>query len=199
MFGASQGRLSCRKKYGYLSYKITQILIMEDSKLIITPFYWRYVEPIQSIPLFEAFEMAEKQLLGIINGISEDRGAHRYQPQKWTVKEVLGHIIDVERIMAYRALRFARNDKTPLHGFEENDYAPESNAGGRAISELKDELINLRKTTVDLFQGFTQKMMSRTGTCNNAELSVEALGYIIAGHALHHCRILVERYQVGTQ
>ena len=199
MFAVSQGRLSCRKKYGYLGYKITQIQIMKESNLVITPFYWRYAEPIHAISLFEAFELAEKQILGILNGISEDLGEHRYQPEKWTVKEVLGHMLDVERIMAYRALRFARNDKTPLHGFEENNYAPEANAIGRTFGELTDELINLRKSTVDLFRSFTDEMMARTGTSNNAELSVEALGYIIAGHSLHHCRILVERYRVGPQ
>lgn len=173
--------------------------MMEDSKLVITPFYWRYVEPIYSLPLSEAFELAEKRVLDILKAISEDKGKHRYQPEKWTVKEVLAHMLDTERIMAYRALRFARNDKTPLHGFEENNYAPEANANERTFEELTNEFINLRKSTADLFRSFSEEMMIRTGTSNGAELSVVALGYIIAGHSIHHCNILVDRYRVGPQ
>lgn len=199
MFAVRQGRLSCRKKYSYLGYKITYIEIMKESNLVITPFYWRYVEPVHAIPLFEALELAEKQVLGILKGISEEMGEYRYLPEKWTVKEVLGHMLDTERIMAYRALRFARNDKTPLHGFEENNYAPEANANNRTFGEITRELTSLRKSTVDLFQSFTEEMIDRTGTSNSAELSVGALGYIIAGHSLHHVRILVERYRVGPQ
>lgn len=172
---------------------------MKESDLVIAPFYWRYVEPIHSVPLFEALELAENRLLAILEGISEEKGKHRYQPEKWTVKEVLGHMLDTERIMAYRALRFARNDKTPLHGFEENDYAPEANANERSLEDFTREFKNLRRSTVDLFRSFTEEMMKRTGTSNSAELSVKALGYIIAGHTLHHCNILVERYLADPQ
>lgn len=199
MFVTWQVRLRYPKKYGYLSLKITRIMIMKESNLVITPFYWRYVEPIHAMPLMEAFQMSGKQLLDIIDGLPEEKGEFRYQPEKWTVKEVLCHMLDTERIMAYRALRFARNDKTPLHGFEENNYAPEANANSRRLAEIRDEVTSLRKSTTDLFCSFTEEMMDRTGTAYGAEMSVRAYGYTIAGHALHHCRILVERYGVSPR
>ena len=96
--------------------------------------------------------------------------------------------------MSYRALRFARNDKTPLHGFEENDYAPEANAGNRTLGSIAEEMERLRLTTVDLFASFTHEMLMRKGLANNVELSVLTLGYIIAGHESHHRSILKERY-----
>jgi hypothetical protein len=103
-------------------------------------------------------------------------------------------MMDTERIMAYRALRFARNDKTQVHGFEENDYAPEANAHGRPISQIADEMERLRMTSVDLFSSFTGEMFERKGVANNIELSVVNLGFIIAGHESHHRNILAERY-----
>jgi dihydroxyacetone kinase len=103
-------------------------------------------------------------------------------------------MLDVERIFAYRALRFARNDKTPLSGFEENDYAPQANAEARTINDLANEAERLRATTLDLYKSFTPEMLQRTGTANKAELSVLNLGYIIAGHESHHRKILKERY-----
>ena len=105
-------------------------------------------------------------------------------------------MLDTERILAYRALRFARNDSTPLHGFEENDYAPEANAHNRKINRIADEMERLRLTTIDLFVSFTSEMLSRKGLANNLELSVLNLGYIIAGHESHHRSILTERYLV---
>lgn len=199
MFVTWQVRLCYRKKYGYLGIKITRIMITKESNLVIAPFYRRYVEPIHTMPLAEAFQEAEKQSLDIIDALPEKMGEFRYQPEKWTIKEVFCHMLDTERIMAYRALRFARNDKTPLHGFEENNYAPEANANYRRFAEIRNELTSLRKSTVDLFASFTEEMMVRTGQANGAENSVRAYGYIIAGHALHHCRILVERYSVSPR
>jgi hypothetical protein len=97
-------------------------------------------------------------------------------------------------IFSYRALRFARNDKTPLAGFEENDYAPQANAEGRSLKKIADEMARLRASTIDLFEGFTPEMLSRKGTSNKNELSVIGLGFIIAGHETHHRHVLVERY-----
>jgi hypothetical protein len=103
-------------------------------------------------------------------------------------------MIDAERIMAYRALRFARNDKTELEGFEENDYAPEANAHARTIRRLTDEMERVRLTTIDLFESFTPDMLEREGVANKNKLSVLTLGYIISGHESHHRQILSERY-----
>lgn len=103
-------------------------------------------------------------------------------------------MIDTERIMSYRALRFARNDKTPLHGFEENDYAPEANAGSRTLASIAEEMSRLRLTTVDMFASFSPDMLMRKGLANNVEFSVLTIGYIIPGHESHHRNILKERY-----
>jgi uncharacterized damage-inducible protein DinB len=130
----------------------------------------------------------------LIASIPEEKGEYRYQPEKWSIKELLCHMMDAERIFAYRALRFARNDKTPLSGFEEKDYAPEANAHGRTIQQLLKEIETLRITTIDLFASFTPGMLQRTGIANNVELSVLNLGYIVAGHESHHRIILRERY-----
>jgi hypothetical protein len=102
--------------------------------------------------------------------------------------------MDTERILAYRALRFARNDKTNLPGFEESDYAPQANAENRNIKHIADEMERLRMTTIDLFVNFTPEMLQRKGLANNLELSVLNLGYIISGHESHHRAILKERY-----
>ena len=110
------------------------------------------------------------------------------------MREVLCHMIDAERIFAYRSLRFARNDKTMLPGFEEKDYASEANAANRSLKKIADEMTCVRASTIHLYEGFTPDMLARKGSANNNELSVVALGFIIAGHETHHCHILKERY-----
>jgi uncharacterized damage-inducible protein DinB len=121
-------------------------------------------------------------------------GEYRYDVGKWSVKELLNHMMDAERIFAYRALRFSRNDKTPLSGFEENDYAPLANAHARSLKQLTDEMERLRATTIDLYSSFTPEMLKREGTANNNKLSVLNLGYVIAGHETHHRKVISERY-----
>ncbi len=157
-------------------------------------FYQRYVDNVKDLDMLDALRTASQSSLQTIRAIPETKGEHRYETGKWSIKEVLTHMMDVERIMSYRALRFARNDKTDLPGFEENDYAPEANAHSRTIVQLADEMSRLRTTTLDLFSSFTDKMLKREGTANKNHLSVLNLGYIIPGHELHHLRILQERY-----
>jgi hypothetical protein len=103
-------------------------------------------------------------------------------------------MIDAERIFGYRALRFARNDKTPLSGFDEKEYAAQLDATSRSLKQIGDEMQHLRTASVDLFESFNEEMLKRKGSANNNELSVVALGFIIAGHETHHCKILQERY-----
>jgi hypothetical protein len=157
-------------------------------------FYTRYVDNVKDLDMLDALSSASINVLKIVRAIPESKGEFRYEPGKWTIKEVLTHMMDVERIMAYRALRFARNDKTDLPGFEENDYAPEANAHARTIAQLADQMARLRTTTIDLFASFTGEMLKRDGTANKNKLSVINLGYIIPGHELHHLRVLEERY-----
>ncbi|MEQ8904567.1 DinB family protein [Ekhidna sp.] len=126
--------------------------------------------------------------------LTEAQGLYRYEEGKWSIKEVIQHVIDAERVFTYRAMRFARNDKTELHGFEQNDYVPESYADKRTIHSLMTEFTNLRASTVDLFTSFSEDIRQRRGVSNKVEMSVEALGYIISGHVNHHLNIIYERY-----
>ena len=160
----------------------------------VPDFHRRYVEHVKNHDVLEALKSSSKETIDLVRSIPEGKGDYRYAEGKWTIKELLCHMMDTERILAYRALRFARNDKTHLHGFEENDYAPEANAQNRSIEKIADEMGRLRLTTIDLFENFTPEMLKRKGLANNLELSVLNLGYIISGHESHHRKILRERY-----
>ena len=144
--------------------------------------------------MLDALRVSGTLTTGLILAIPEELGEYRYAPGKWSIKELLCHMMDAERIFCYRALRFARNDKTSLHGFDENTYAPEANAHARTLVQLAQECTHLRISTLDLFKSFNEDMLLRTGKANNTEISVLALGYIIAGHETHHRKVLQERY-----
>lgn len=156
--------------------------------------YKNYIKQVEETDLIMALRVSGNRMSEIAHSIPESKADFRYADGKWTVRELLCHMIDAERIFAYRALRFARNDKTPLAGFEENDYAPQANADGRSLKKIADEMARLRASTIDLFEGFTPEMLSRKGLANKNELSVVGLGFIIAGHETHHRHVLVERY-----
>lgn len=134
------------------------------------------------------------QSLSLFRGISEEKSLHRYAPGKWSVKEVLGHVIDAERIFTYRALRFARNDHTPLAGFDQDPYIAAANFDARPWSDFVEEFEHVRRSTVLFFRGLTPEQALRCGVASEASVSVRALGYIIAGHELHHVKILRDRY-----
>lgn len=119
---------------------------------------------------------------------------YRYAPGKWTIKEILVHIIDDERIYAYRALRIARNDKTPLPGFEQDHYVPYSNANARKLHDIFEEFDAVRQATISLFKSFDEASFLRMGYANGHKVSVRALAYHLAGHELHHMNIIKERY-----
>ncbi len=160
----------------------------------VPAFYQGYVELVKDMDLLDALRHAGKIAQQTVPYIPEDDGQHRYADGKWSIKEVVNHMMDAERVFAYRALRFARNDQTALHPFEENDYAPEANAHGRDIQQLAREMKRLRETTIDLFASFTPEMLAREGTASGKKISVKNLGYIIAGHDIHHVNILRQRY-----
>ncbi len=124
------------------------------------------------------------------------KGDFAYAPGKWTVKEVIGHLADTERVMAYRALRISRGDQTPLASFEENVFVPEAQFGARTLASLMDEFAAVRAATVALFDGLPEHSWVRRGTASNRTVSVRALACIIAGHELHHRQLLRERYQL---
>jgi hypothetical protein len=160
----------------------------------IPPFYQGYVRLVQRMDLIEALEYSRNEMNALLENVPQDRENFAYAVGKWTVKELLCHVIDAERIFVYRALCFSRNDKTNLPGFDENAYVPESNASSRNIRSVKEELNNLRASTLDFFKNCSAEMHLRKGIANNTEISVLALGYIVAGHELHHLNVLKERY-----
>jgi len=160
----------------------------------VPPYFKNYVKQIEETDVLQALRLSGFRTQVLIHSITADKIDYRYAEGKWTIREVLCHILDAERIFTYRALRFARNDKANLHSFDENSYAPEANAGGRSLKKIADEFTHLRASTVDMFEGFTEEMLHRRGTANNNEISVLALGFVIAGHEAHHRKILVERY-----
>lgn len=129
-----------------------------------------------------------------IGSLPEDNLMHRRARDKWTIKEILLHIADDERIYAYRALRFARNDPTQLPGFEQDDYTAYSGANGRTIDDLLTEFATVREATISLFNGFDHEMLTRTGVASGSHMSVRAIAYHIAGHELHHLNIIREHY-----
>jgi hypothetical protein len=133
----------------------------------------------------------------LLRSLSDQHGSFRYEPHKWSVKEVLGHMIDTERIMAYRALRVARNDRTPIEGFEQDDYVKNGGFDNRSVSNLAREFEQVRRTTISLFRNLEPAAWERRGIANNVEISVRALAYIIAGHELHHKNGLKEKYGLG--
>ena len=134
------------------------------------------------------------EVLGRFRRISEERSAYRYAPEKWSIKELVNHLSDTERIFAYRALRFARGDQTPLASFDENAYAPEMHADERTLADLTAEWADVRRTTLHLFRHLPAGTWERQGTASGHPCSVRALAYATAGHARHHLRVLAERY-----
>ena len=130
----------------------------------------------------------------LLTGLSEAQAMHRYASGKWSVKEVVGHILDAERVFSYRALRIARADATPLPGFDENAWMPAAHFDRRPMPELVSDYQTVRAATVALFSSFDEEALTRLGTANNQPFSVRALAHIIAGHELHHVGLLRERY-----
>jgi len=144
--------------------------------------------------LTEELEISVHRFIKFVQNIPMDKFDYRYAEGKWTIKDIILHLIDAERIFAYRALRFARNDKTALPGFDENDYVDEAHADKRSLQDLLTELLIVRQGTLALFKSFSEEELLRIGTASNNPMSVRALGFTIIGHQNHHQRIFQERY-----
>lgn len=158
------------------------------------PYYGKYLTLVQSNDILAALEDQRRETLLLLSGRTETDGDLRYAPEKWSVKEVLGHINDTERIMSYRALRISRGDATPIEGFEQDDYVRNGPFAQRPLSDLIEDFIAVRRATVSLFRNLDQAAWTRRGTANKNEVTVRALAYIIAGHEAHHRKILEEKY-----
>ena len=163
------------------------------------PYYDRYISLVHhnqtpGNDILAAFDDQRRQMLLLLCGRAEADGDLRYAPDKWSLKEVLGHINDTERIMSYRALRISRGDATPIEGYEQDDYVRNSPFAGRPLADLIEDYIAVRRATVSLFRNLDEAAWSRRGVANKNEVTVQALAYIIAGHELHHRRVLEEKY-----
>lgn len=129
-----------------------------------------------------------------LRSLPEDKLLYRYAPNKWTIKEILLHLSDDERIYVYRALRFARNDKTELPGFDQDEYTYHSGANERSLEDLLDELATVRAATLSFYNGVPAEMLTRSGIADGNVMSVRAIAYHIAGHELQHLNVIRERY-----
>ena len=159
------------------------------------PYYRTYISQVSvEYTMMEELEISVHRLIKFVQNIPMDKFDYRYAEGKWTIKDILQHLIDAERIFAYRALRFARNDKTELPGFDENSYADEANGCKTSIQVLLTELAVVRQATLSLFKSFSEEELLRSGIASNNPMSVRALGIVIIGHQNHHQRIFEERY-----
>ena len=159
-----------------------------------------YVGYIKRVPELDPVMVCAEQIeetTTLLRGLSETQAMYRYERGKWSIKEVVGHLADVERIMAYRALRIARGDATPLPSFDENAYVPVANFDDRSLADLVGELRTARAATLALLRTFDSEAWRRRGTASGKPVSVRALGFMIPGHERHHVEILRTRYGVG--
>jgi hypothetical protein len=157
-------------------------------------YYDKYVSIVSGDDIANVLETQRLQTMQLFAGRSERDGNFRYAADKWTVKEVLGHVNDTERIFTYRALRIARGDQTPLSGFEQDDYVRSAGSNERPLANLVEEFAHIRSASLALFRSFGKDEWVRRGTASNNGVTVRALAFITAGHELHHRRILEERY-----
>ena len=157
-------------------------------------FYAGYVSLVKETDVVSALQNQASELTELLAGISADKENFRYAEGKWSVKELLGHVVDGERVFSYRALRISRGDQTPLATFEENSYVANSNFGNSNFADLIEEFFLLRASNVLLFKNLSDEAWLRTGTASDATVSVRALAYIMVGHVSHHANILRERY-----
>lgn len=157
-------------------------------------YYIPYVNILGDVELIAELKESKNSFVNFLKELPAGKLLFAYASNKWTVAEVILHIIDAERIFQYRALRFARKDSTSLPGFNENDYVPTSNANTRSVESLINEFVSVRESSISLFETFTEEMLSSLGTASNTPMSVRALGFVISGHQRHHQRIITERY-----
>lgn len=161
------------------------------------PYYERYISLVPGTDILGALESQRRQTLLLLCDKDDSDGDFRYAPDKWSAKELLGHVCDAERIFAYRALRISRADRTPIEGFEQDDYVRNGPFANRPLAEVIEDYIAVRRSTITLLRNLDEAAWTRRGIANENEVSVRAIAYAIAGHELHHRRILEEIYFAG--
>ncbi len=157
-------------------------------------FFFPYINVLGEITLMDELEISLHDFIRFIQNIPMDKFDFRYAEGKWTIKEIIQHVIDTERIFAYRALRISRNDQTPLPGFDENNYINNTEANRRSIQDLLTEFSAVRHSNIYLFKSFSSEQLERTGIASNSGISVRAIGFVMIGHQKHHQNVFEERY-----
>jgi len=177
-----------------IRHKIESMKPNELSKNEYSSFNATYINALEDVSLIEGLEKGKDQLVAFISAIPTEKLEYRYAENKWTIKDIILHLIDAERIFGYRALRIGRGDKTPLAGFEENDYIPNAMANNRTVESLLEEFQWVRNSTLILFKNFSNEQLLYLGTASENAISVRAIGFLITGHQNHHLKIIEERY-----
>jgi uncharacterized damage-inducible protein DinB len=173
---------------------VSNVITTQPDATEYDPYYQKYISLVPREDVVATLSRQLEETLSTLRGLTEIQADSRYAPDKWSIKELVGHLIDSERIFAYRALRFARNDQTPLPGYEQDDYVRAGNFGSRSMRDLADEFEQMRHANLSFFRSLDDETWLRRGTANDAEVSVRALAYIMAGHETHHMQILRTRY-----
>ena len=158
------------------------------------PYYERYVSLVPEGDVVEAMSRQLEEVTALLGGIAEERAGHSYAPGKWTIKQLVGHVIDGERVFAYRALAIARGDRASLPGMEQDEYMEHARFDERTLESLCEEFEHVRRANVLMMRGFDTGAWARRGVASDNEVTVLALAHIIAGHELHHMNVLRARY-----
>ncbi|WP_460218989.1 DinB family protein [Psychroserpens sp. MEBiC05023] len=158
------------------------------------PYYQTYVEKAGSLALHEGLKINGDATIAFLESIAEDKLEYKYEEGKWTIKEIIQHLIDTERVFMYRALCIARKDRTLFPGYDQDHYAAHCDANRRSMISLMNEYKAVRLSSILLFESFTEDMMTQIGTASNNSLSSRAVAFIIIGHENHHCEVIKERY-----
>ena len=168
--------------------------MQRPEKTEYAPYYETYVSLVDETDIVATLRNQLTEMQNMLGEITEEKASHAYAEGKWTIKELVGHLIDGEKIFAYRALRIARSDKTPMEGFEQDGYIENANFNDCRLTDLTEEFFLLRRANILFFKNLTDEMWTRTGTASGAAVSVRALGCIMIGHVRHHANILKTRY-----
>ena len=158
-------------------------------------YYSRYLDLIDSnTELIEGYKIGKKHMIDLINSISEEKMSFRYQPEKWSINELIQHLIDTERIFMYRCFRIARNDRTELAGFEQDDFIKPSEADLKSKAEILEEFTINRDNSIALLKSLSDKNLSFIGNANGGDASARSVAFTVLGHDIHHTQIIKERY-----
>jgi uncharacterized damage-inducible protein DinB len=160
------------------------------------PYFEQYMQlsALKDKTIIESLESAQDEFESVLRNLPDKKHSYSYASGKWTLKELIQHIIDTERVFCYRALSFARNDQTPLPGFDQDIFVDNDTANERDYYDLLDEMKVLRKSSIQLFNSFSKEALLRIGVASNNKMSVRPLGYLFSGHQIHHIKIVKERY-----